>query len=106
MNKIWTEEEDKILEENYPTMGVKVTALLPGRSEYACRYRACMLDIKSNCAWTYEDDQLLREKYPTMGGNVYILFKGRHNKSSCYTRASFLGVKKNKKQRIRKREML
>ena len=96
-SKQWTEEEDKILEEYYPIMGINVAEKLPGRSVDACRYRACMFGITSANKWTYEDDEILKKYYPSMGGGVHIKFNGRHNINACYTRASILGIRKYNK---------
>ena len=99
--KIWSEEEDRILEENYPIMGKKVVDLLPGRSIMACTSRANMLNITSTHKWTEEDDAILREKYPKVGGNVGMYLNGKHSAASCYQRAYCLRICKTKRREVR-----
>lgn len=44
----WTLEDDKILIENYPSMGAKVTELIQGSTVSGCQKRALALRIKFN----------------------------------------------------------
>ena len=43
----WTEEEERILRENYPVMRTRITELLPHRSKAACTLRASQKKISS-----------------------------------------------------------
>ena len=90
----WTKEEDKILRENYPTMGGDVCKLLPNRSRQACYIRACIygLNFTGNIKWTEEEDKILRENYPTMGNKSFDMLPGKTS-SQCYSRTKTLGVK-------------
>ena len=94
---IWTEEEDQILRDNYPTMGQNVYKLFDNKkTASSCKHRACKLGILSNnrLSWTEEEDQILRDNYPTMGKEVYKLLKNR-TQDACRTRADILGLECN-----------
>ena len=95
INRPWTPEEDKIIIENYPTMGANVFELLDNRSKCACTCRANKLNIKFEDEWTPEEDNIIRENYPSIGSNVINLLNGR-SKGSCIARAHRLGVYYNK----------
>ena len=88
----WTEEEDRILRENYPTLGGDVCELLPGRSKQSCCARASMFGIEF-CAnrWSEEEIQILRDNYPKMGSDVCELIPGR-SALACKCKANKLGL--------------
>ena len=90
--KHWTNEEDKLLNDNYKKYGVKAFHTIPGRTSAACRGRAHKLSLYNMPKWTKEDDEILRQYYPIIGGNVCHKMNGRHTMNACYTRACILGI--------------
>lgn len=90
--KHWTNEEDKLLNDNYKKYGVKAFHTIPGRTPAACRGRAHKLCLTTRYDWSEEDDEILRQFYPSMGGRVYSKMKGRHTMNACYARAYILGI--------------
>ena len=91
--KPWTEEEDNVLREYYPTEWTNVYKRLNNRTKEACQRRAKILNIKSNKNWTEKDDNILREYYPVEGANVYKRLENR-TKAACQCRANILNIKK------------
>lgn len=87
----WSEEEDNIIRENYPTMGSNVYTLLSNRTRCAVTARAAILNISFINRWRPEEDKILIEMYPSIGSEVYKYIKGR-TKLACKRRALILGV--------------
>ena len=92
----WTEEEDNIIREYYPTESTDVYKRLCNRTKIACRTRAKMLNIRYINTWTKEEDDIIRKYYPTEGSSVYKRLPGR-GVNSCCNRARKLNVKYNNK---------
>ena len=90
----WTEEEDNIIREYYPTEGCNVYKRLSGRTKSSCAIRANKLNIKYINYWTEEEDNIIIEYYPTEGCNVYKRLPDR-TKSSCAIRANKLNIKRD-----------
>lgn len=93
----WTEEEDKILRQWYPSEGKEVCKRLPSRTPLSCYGRAHILNIKRDnpYRWTKEQDDALRKYYPTEGAigcSNRINGKGR---GACVSRAKILGINYN-----------
>ena len=91
----WTEDMDRILVENYPTMGGAVCKLIEGKTDVDCRLRASKLKIKyykTPDKWSIDEDNILRTYYPEMGGKVCELLNNR-DKGQCNRRAQLLGIK-------------
>ena len=92
----WTEEEDAILKEYYPTERETVHLRLPGRTASACQRRAVGMKLglqdPSITSWTEEEDQIMREYYPKEGGRVQMRLTKR-TKGACKTRAKVLGLR-------------
>lgn len=87
--EFWTENEDNILKEFYPTTGADVYKKLPGRTRQSCKNRASKLNIKVISAydkWSEKEDEILVKNYPIMGSKVADLLPGR-TKQSCIYRA-------------------
>lgn len=66
-NLEWTERELEILKEHYPSMSRGVVALLPGRTETACKSMAAKLNLVTSVRkrpvgkkWTEEEIKILR----------------------------------------------
>ena len=95
----WTEEEDAILKEYYPTERETVHLRLPGRTASACQRRAGGMKLglqdPSITSWTEEEDQIMREYYPKEGGRVQMRLTKR-TKGACKTRAKALGLRFSK----------
>jgi superfamily II DNA or RNA helicase len=96
LNKCWSEEEDNILIENYPTICMGVIDMLDGRTEDSIKGRVRQLGIKYRNIdyWTIKEDDILKQYYPAEGRNVYKRFKNR-TMQQCQTRAKILGLKSN-----------
>ena len=65
----WTEEEIKILTENYPKMGRKVMSLLPNKSEWSIVGQATRLGLKREdnaYHFTVEDDEYIQSNWGDM----------------------------------------
>lgn len=92
----WTDEEDKILKDNYPLLGVEAFKLLPNRTEASCKDRCYTLGLKiesrsafkrNSLKWTSEEDDILRVNYNSircdadvekiLPGRTYMACKGR-----------------------------
>lgn len=92
----WSEEEIKILRENYPSKAQWTSMLLSGRSARDCVLKANNLNIVcTHPAWTEGEDEIIRQYYPIMGGNVYKLLPGK-TASVCRNRAQIIQVWYNK----------
>ena len=96
--KSWSEEEDSIIREFYPTEGKEITSRLKGRTLAAIRLRAYTLGIKlsedvfKRNAWSEDDDNIIRSFYPEEGEAVSERLPGR-TISAIKIRASKLGVR-------------
>lgn len=72
----WTEYEDEVLRNNYPTIGGEGCAkILTNRTPKACKARANKLGIYTNDSnnqfnWTDESIQILKQYYPIEGVKV------------------------------------
>lgn len=91
----WTEEEDAIIRELYPTYGADIVDKLPKRTKVAIRSRAFILGILRDNSWTVEEDKIIREFYPLEGSSICDRLNGR-SKGAVSTRAMKLGVSYNK----------
>lgn len=66
--KHWTEDEIKILIENYPEMGTKYCAsLLSNRTEKSINVKVSRLGLKYTAGWTKNKLQFLKENYKKLG---------------------------------------
>ena len=88
----WTNEEDKLLNDNYKKYGPKAFHTIPDRTPAACRARAYRLYLITRSRWTVEDNEILRKFYPIIGGNVCNKMNNRHTMNACYARACVLGI--------------
>ena len=91
----WTEQENAVLCEFYPTIGQRVSSMLPGRSRAACSIHASHLGISRENDWAEAEDDLLRKYYPTLGPDASTKISGK-SKSACKMRARTLGIRKGK----------
>ena len=92
----WTNEEDKLLNDNYKKYGPKAFHTIPDRTPAACRGRAHKLRLYNMPKWTKEDDEILRKFYPIIGENVCNKMNNRHTMNACYARACILGISRYK----------
>ena len=94
LDKSWSEQEMKILFENYPKMGLSVCKLLPGRTGKQCKQKANQYNLKveyePNNPWTEEENDLLKKYYPLCGYKVPGL---NRNKTAIQRRARLLKLK-------------
>ena len=72
----WTEQENAVLCEFYPTIGQRVSSMLPGRSRAACSIHASHLGISRENDWAEAEDDLLRKYYPTLGPDASTKISG------------------------------
>ena len=91
----WTEQENAVLCEFYPTIGQRVSSMLPGRSRAACSIHASHLGISRENDWAEAEDDLLRKYYPTLGPDASTKISGK-SKSACKMRARTLGIRKGR----------
>lgn len=89
----WTDAEDNILKQYYPTDGREVAKLLPRRSANACVARAKKLGLRkdTNSSWEYWEDQILLARYLCFGKGVLNDLPDR-TWESCTKRALKLGI--------------
>ena len=94
LDKSWSEQEMKILFENYPKMGLSVYKLLPGRTGKQCKQKANQYNLKveyePNNPWTEEENNLLKKHYPLCGYKVPGL---NRSKTAIQRRARLLKLK-------------
>lgn len=80
MGKYYTEEEDNILREYYPKIGMKVLNMLKGRDMRSVYSRASKLGISMhNSEWTEEEIELLKERYSEEGMKCKEYLLGKTN---------------------------
>lgn len=90
----WTEEEDNIIREYYPSEGYNVCKRLNYKhSKYACQQRAAFLGIRTMPLWTPEEDEIIKKYWSTEGKDVYKRLSGK-SVHCCARRASVLGITK------------
>jgi superfamily II DNA or RNA helicase len=88
----WTDEEIRILKENYPEMGMDVQRLLAGRSARAVLAKVRALHLDKGRKWTREEDLFLRKNYQEYGiSKISDLMPGRTRRSIA-NRAKTLGL--------------
>ena len=93
----WTEDEIRILRDNYPKSGVLgVQKLLPNRSSTACSNMAIRLGLtakqsKEEITWSDAEIEILKEHYPDMGKDITRLLPGR-TAATCRRKAYDLGL--------------
>lgn len=93
MVNLWTEKEDKILQEKYLTTDAKdLQKFLPNRTVSAIQERAKKLGLRKNNRWTEKEDNILKTFYPYIGSDVAELIP-RHSKDACTDRANRIGFK-------------
>ena len=89
----WSEDEDKILKDNYSSMNcVELQKILPNRSIDAIRKRAKMFNLNRLNMWTESEEKILKDLYPSIGSGV-SKFIHRHSKNSCTDKANRMGLK-------------
>lgn len=94
-NKRWTEYEDSILIEFYPSIGEECFTMIQTKSIAACKSRVKRLNLtRCNHKWTEQEDQIIRDKYPLFGDKLSEFLPHRSS-TSIKARASILGVKKS-----------
>ena len=92
----WTPEEDDVIRNNYPTLGIKKCAeLLPGRSPGSVHCRAVRLGVWSDAHyWSGEEDRIIREFYPRLGAIECSNLLHSRTPESIRMRAQLLKVKR------------
>lgn len=90
----FSEEDDKTIKENYPTMRRDICKLFPDRTPASVMARVNKLGLKlgKETDWTPEEDRILRENYFTMATDVQKLLPNR-SLGAITVRASKLHLK-------------
>ena len=93
----WLPEEDEILKQYFEDEKKDIVKRLPGRSWDAIYQRAKNIGLVKSRGWTLKQDNVIRKYYPIEGEGVIGRkeLKGR-TEDAVKTRASQLGVKKDK----------
>lgn len=91
-SKKWTEEEIKILKENYSAKGAVWCSKKIGKSKESCIAKAGSLNIKRDYHWTKEEEDIIKQYYPKYGSLKVSKLLGR-NRNVCMAKASELGIK-------------
>ena len=75
----WTDDEEDILYNYYPTEGSRVAIRLPRHTAQACTARAVKLGIscRSRIRWSEEEDAIVLQDYPVRGAAITELLPGR-----------------------------
>lgn len=82
MAKHYTAEQDAIIKEQYPKIGIKVAKLLPDHDEKSVIYRAKRLGCHTNTtghgeSWREDELEILRNNFSKMGTTVICLLPNR-----------------------------
>ena len=93
-NRDWTNDEVKILKENYYDLGpYKLQGLLPNRTYMAIVAKGKSLGLinKDNIMWTNEEIEILKQYYPSEGTKVEKRLNNR-SKTSILVAAQRYGI--------------
>jgi len=99
-HKVWSEDEDRILKENYLSMTMKkIKEFLPDRSETAIQQRASKFDLKKRSfvreIWSKEEEEILRLKYPISTMDDLLQLLPRRNKNKIKNKARQMRLTKS-----------
>lgn len=75
--KAWSDAEDQILREYYPTEGPACVSRLSGRTKGAVKIRAQLAGLRAPGCWTPEEDAILQEYYPAEGTACFVRLQNR-----------------------------
>ena len=93
----WSEAEDAIVREYYPSEGRACHKRLPGRTASAVGERAIRLRVQyasvKRRAWSAREDAIIREHYLVEGQTIISRLPGR-TLDSVLKRANIIGVKR------------
>jgi len=95
----WTENEDRILKENYPRAAWgELELLLNGHTRDAISRRAFQMNLKRNLehCWLQEEISTLEELYPTEEKSRIMEKLPRHSWTSIQIRAGKLGIRRER----------
>ena len=92
----WSEEEDNIIREYFPTERKDVYKRLQGRTQEATYQRARFLGLVDSREWTRKEDNIIKKYYPIEGVGVSARLENR-TEIAVKGRASTLKVKKDRK---------
>ena len=92
--KCWTEAEDSILREFYPTEGARGCAeRLKNKTQASIRHRANKLKLIFSGFWTSEEDNILKCYYPLSGADGCVNKLPGRTKHNIRSRACKLKIK-------------
>lgn len=92
LNDFWSREDEKILKEKYPLIGMKVKNFLSQeRSESSIRHKVQRLGLFPK-NWLKEDENILIEFYPSMGSKVKSMLSQDRSINAIETKARKLGL--------------
>lgn len=90
----WSDDEDNILIENYPNMGIRVSELLPKRTRHAIYTRANRIGLSFENPLRFEqwEDNIIVAKYAKYGCSICSQLNNRSS-ASVKQRAHTLGLR-------------
>ena len=89
VRRSWTMDEDKILKEYYPIIGLDVSKYLVDRSDKSIQSRAYQLGLILSTTWTKNEIEILKKYYATDGSDVWKRIVTK-NKKQCEYKAQRL----------------
>lgn len=89
----WTAEEDALLREEYPEIGLKVAEKMPNRTYNSIRGRVQALGLVrgKKSEWSTEEIEILRQWYPVNPKEAAKRLPN-HSLGSCSVKATHLGI--------------
>jgi hypothetical protein len=89
----WSEEEDAIVRQYYPTEGGECDKYLPNRSRVAIRQRARFLGVylTENSDWSEEEEAIMRQYYLSEGPDCFERLPKR-SRAAVQNRAVHIGL--------------
>ena len=92
LDDFWTKEDEKVLKEKYPLIGMKVKEFLSQeRSENSIRHKVQRLGLFPK-NWLKEDENILIKLYPSMGSKVKSMLSQDRSIDAIETKARKLGL--------------
>lgn len=97
---IFSESEDDLIKEYYPTEGGDVYKRLNNKTKIQCVQHAAYLGISFNKnIWTDDEIETIKKFYPQIGAKVSTMIN--RSKSSCISMARRLGIKYKRKNKYK-----
>ena len=94
-SRMWTEDEEKFLIENYTKFGCKRCAEVLHKSSEAVKHKAASLKLQSARNWTDEEANILLKHYKTDGVD-YCVEQLKRERCAIHAKARKLGLANNR----------